>query len=146
MMGAREETERLAWVVLRAANRTQAKGSTARLVVPRAPEVADEMGMDLTDVQFVSVEEYLEERGYVAFADLGLIWDAFTITPAGLKWLEASLYDREDAAFEAALRAEVEEARGKLALEAVERGRLEQGGLERGRGRAPRWWRRAFGG
>jgi hypothetical protein len=136
MMGAGEETERLAWVVLRAANRTQAKGSTSRLVVPRAPEVADEMGMDLTDVQFVSVEEYLEDRGYVAFADLGLVWDAYTITPAGLKWLKAPLYDREDAAFESALRAEVEEACGKLELEA----------FERRRGRAPRWWRGVFGG
>ena len=139
MIGAGEETERLAWVVLRAANRTQARGSTARLVVPRAPEVADEMGMDLTDVQFVSVEEYLEDRAYIAPADLRLIWDAFTITPAGLKWLEASLYNREDAAFEAALRAEVEEVRGQL-----ERGQLELEVVERGK-RAPRWWRRAFG-
>jgi hypothetical protein len=30
------EAEELAWVVLRVANRTQAKGSTVRLIVPRA--------------------------------------------------------------------------------------------------------------
>ena len=109
MMGAEEVTERLAWVVLRAANRAQAKGSTARLVVPRAPEVADEMSVVLTDEQLVSVEVYLEERGYIVPTDLDLIWDAFTITPAGLGWLERPLYDR-GAAFDSALRAEVEEA------------------------------------
>jgi hypothetical protein len=55
--------EQLAWVVLRAANRSQAKSSTARLIVPRAPEVAEELGMDLTDAQFLSVEEYLLDHG-----------------------------------------------------------------------------------
>jgi hypothetical protein len=34
------ETELLAWAVLRAANSTQARDTTIRLVVPRAPEVA----------------------------------------------------------------------------------------------------------
>ena len=64
------EAEELAWVVLRAANRTQARGSTVRLVVPRAPEVA--------------------ERGYVAALDIGLTRGAYTITPAGLRWLKRS--------------------------------------------------------
>ena len=31
------ETELLAWAVLRAANRTQARSTTVRLIVPRAP-------------------------------------------------------------------------------------------------------------
>src|SRR5215211_9531118 len=67
-----DEIEQLAWVVLRAANRRQAKSSTARLIVPRAPEVAEELGMDLTDAQFLSVEEYLQGHGYVVPADIGL--------------------------------------------------------------------------
>jgi hypothetical protein len=122
------QTEQLAWVVLRAANRTQSRGSTARLVVPRAPEVADELGRELTDVQFRSVEEYLLDHGYVEDADIGLTWSAYTVTPAGLKWLETGLpepllTDRvrelaerpgEEEAFESALRAELEEERRRM--------------------------------
>ncbi len=67
-----DEIEQLAWVVLHAANRIQAKSSTARLIVPRAQEVAEELGMDLTDAQFLSVEEYLLDHGYVMLADIGL--------------------------------------------------------------------------
>jgi hypothetical protein len=33
------ETGQLAWLVLKTVNRTQAKGSTVRLVVPRDPEI-----------------------------------------------------------------------------------------------------------
>jgi hypothetical protein len=121
--------EQLAWVVLRAANRAQAKGSTARLAVPRAPEVAEEMGVELTDEQYLSVEDYLLDQGYVADADISLTWSAFTITPAGLRWLQTSLPEplltdhrvqelaesagQEDA-FESALRAELEEERRRI--------------------------------
>ena len=90
-MSVEDPLEQLAWVVLRAANRTQSKGSTARLVVPRAPEVADEMNIELTDEQFLSVEDYLLEHGYLADADVGLRWRAYTVTPAGLKWIETTL-------------------------------------------------------
>jgi hypothetical protein len=127
------QTEQLAWVVLRAANRTQSKGSTARLVVPKAPEVAEEMGMELTDAQFRSVEEYLLDHGYVAEADIGLTWSSYTVTPAGLKWLGTSLREPlltdplrelaerrgEEEAFESALRAELEVERRRM--EEVER-------------------------
>ena len=127
-MSVMDGTEQLARVVLSAANRTQAKGSTARLVVPRAPEVAQDLGMDLTDAQFLSVEEYLLEHGYVAPVDMGLAWGSYTITPAGLRWLETSLpetlptdrmqelADRpgEEDAFESALRAELEEERHRM--------------------------------
>ena len=82
------QTEQLAWVILRAANRTQARGSTVRLIVPRAPEVAEELGMELTEARVLSVEEYLQERGYVETANIGLTWGTYTITPAGLRWLE----------------------------------------------------------
>jgi hypothetical protein len=122
-MSVMDGTEQLAWVVLHSANRTQSRGSTARLVVPRAPEAADELGRELTDAQLRSVEEFLLDHGYVADADIGLTWSAYTVTPAGLKWLETGLSepllpDRvrelaerpgEEEAFEAALRAELEE-------------------------------------
>ena len=123
-----DEIEQLAWVVLRAANRRQAKSSTARLIVPRAPEVAEELGMDLTDAQFVSVEEYLQEHGYVVPADIGLTWGTYTLTPAGLQWLEAGSAERsatnwlrelvskptEEAAFESAIRAELEQEQHRI--------------------------------
>jgi hypothetical protein len=177
-MSLENQTEQLAWVVLRTANRTQAKGSTARLVVPRAPEVADELGRELTDVQYRLVEEFLLDQGYVADADIGLTWSAYTVTPAGLKWLETGLpepllTDRvrelaerpgEEEAFEAALRAELEEERRRM--EGVERELAEeppgaaQPAVEEqewaepqsGTGAAqveaePRpWWRRVLGG
>jgi hypothetical protein len=127
------DTEQLAWVVLLATNRTQARGSTDRLIFPRAPEVAEELGMELTDAQLLSAEEHLHERGYVAPANIGLSWGAYTITPAGFSWLEesspgSSTTDRlrelaekpgEEEAFEAALRAELEEERRQM--EGVER-------------------------
>jgi hypothetical protein len=123
-----DEMEQLAWVVLRAANRSQAKSSTARLIVPRAPEVTEELGMDLTDAQFVLVEEYLQEHSYVVPADIGLTWGTYTVTPAGLRWLEASSAERsatnslrelaskpsEEAAFESAIRAELEQEQHRI--------------------------------
>jgi hypothetical protein len=73
---------------LRAANRTQAKGSTVRLIVPRAQEVAEELGLELTDSQLLSVEEHLHNHGYIEPANIGLTWGTYTVTPAGLRWLE----------------------------------------------------------
>ena len=117
------KTAVLALVVLRTANRTQAKGSTVRLVVPRAPEVAHEVGMELSEAQILEVEEYLKERGYVEPANLGLTWGSYTITPAGFSWLEGSMpkpsptdpvgelakRPGEEKALESAFRAELEE-------------------------------------
>jgi hypothetical protein len=82
------QTEQLAWVVLRAANRTQARGSSVRLIFPREAEVADASGMELTEARLLSVERYLQDRGYVEPANIGLRWGTYTITPAGLRWLE----------------------------------------------------------
>ena len=83
--------ERLACSVLRTANRTQAKGSTARIVVPRDPEMVDELGRERgvipTDEDLLSAEEYLEEHGYLAPTDIGLTRGTYTITPAGLRWI-----------------------------------------------------------
>jgi hypothetical protein len=87
---AANETEALAQIVLQTANRVQAKGSSVRLVVPRAPEVAHEMSVELTDSQLVEVEEYLHYHGYVEPVEMGLSWGTYTITPAGFAWLEGS--------------------------------------------------------
>jgi hypothetical protein len=139
------DTEVLAWVVLWAANRTQAKGSSVRLVDPRAPEVAHEVGMELiTEAQLVEVEEYLHCHGYVEPVDMGLSWGTYTITPAGVAWLEGGMpgfpssKDRvrehakrpgEEAALELALRSDLEEERRRM--EGLER-ELDEG-IERER-------------
>jgi hypothetical protein len=73
---------------LQTANRIQSKGSTVRLLVPRAPEVTEEMGIEPTEEQMVEVEEYLLERGYLSPVDIGLSRSAYTITLAGLRWLK----------------------------------------------------------
>ena len=82
------ETEQLAWLVLRAANQEQAKGSTVRLVVPSAPEVAYEMGVGLPEARLLEVEEYLQDHGYIEPVDIGLTRGSYTITPAGLEYVE----------------------------------------------------------
>jgi hypothetical protein len=75
-------------LVLDVVNRTQTKGSTARLAVPRDPEIVDNLGIDITEKELLSVEEYLADRGYLELADMSLTRGTYTITPAGLKWLE----------------------------------------------------------
>ena len=95
-MSLEEETRRLAWIVLQTANRTQAKGSSVRLVIPRAPEVTDELEPPLSEDELVTMEEYLLERGYVALDDIGLRWGTYTITPAGFYFLEAGLPEPKD--------------------------------------------------
>jgi hypothetical protein len=138
-------TEVLAWVVLHAANRTQAHGSSLRLVVLRAPEVVQEVGMELiTEAQLVKVEEYLHCHGYVEPVDMGLSWGTYTITPTGVAWLkggmpglpsskerERELAERpsEEAALELALRSDLEEERRRM--EGLER-ELDEG-IERER-------------
>ena len=121
-------TEQLARVVLRAANRTQAKGSAVRPIVPLAPEVAQELGMELDDEVIVAAEEYLLKCGYVVPANIGLSWGTYTITPAGFSWLEesspeSSTTDRlrelagktgEVTAFESVIRAELEEEQHRM--------------------------------
>ena len=82
------ETEALALIVLRAANRTQARGTTVRLVVPRAPEVAHEVGVELNEAQLLEVEEYLHLHGYIEPADMDLASRTYTITPTGLEWVD----------------------------------------------------------
>ena len=126
-----DETRRLAWVVLQTANRTQAKGSSVRLVVPRAPEVTYELEPPLSEADLLAVEKYLLERGYVAPANIGLRWGTYTISPAGFYFLEEGLpkpRDRlgelaampgDESAFESAVQSELEEERRRM--EKVER-------------------------
>ena len=84
-----EELEHLAWVVLWTVNRAQAKGSTARIVVPRDPEIAYELEAVPTEDELLTAEEYLLDQGYLAPVDVGLTRGTYTITPAGLAWLDS---------------------------------------------------------
>jgi hypothetical protein len=135
-MTVSEKTQRLARAVLQTANRTQARGSSVRLVVPRAPEVAGELEPLLGEAEPLTAGEYLLERGYVAPANLVLTWGTYTITPTGFHWLEGGLLEEplptqerlrelanrpgeEAAAFESALLANPEEER--RLMEEVER-------------------------
>ena len=83
-----EEIEELACVVLQTVNRTQAKGTTARIISPRDPEVADELGLDPDEDRLLTAVEYLLEEGYVIPAGIELPRGDYTIAPAGLEWLE----------------------------------------------------------
>ena len=86
-----EGLEQLAWLVLWTVNQAQAKGSTARVIVPRDPEVAYGLEVPPTEDELLSAEEYLLDQGYVAPVDIGLTRGTYTITPAGLDWLESGL-------------------------------------------------------
>jgi hypothetical protein len=154
-----DDAAQRAWGVLQTVNRTQAKGSTVRLVVPRAPEMSYELEPPLSEVELSAVEEYLLGHGYVAPANIGLRWGTYTITPAGFSWLEGGLpepADRlaelaegrdEEAAFEAAVRMELEEERHLM--EELER---ELGGGPEAASEGPEnkdrrgFWSRLFGG
>jgi hypothetical protein len=85
------ETELLAWAVLRVANRTQARSTTVRLVVPRAPEVVHNLDMEITEERIVDTEEWLVDRGYLVPADVVLTRGTYTITPAGFEWLRGGM-------------------------------------------------------
>ena len=95
------ETEQLAWLVLRTVNQTQTKGSTVRLAVPSDPEVVAQLAslaVAVTDGEVLLAEEYLEGHGYLALADITLTRGTYTITPAGLKWLERGSPQQPEAA------------------------------------------------
>ena len=90
-MSPANETELLAWSVLRAANRTQARGTTVRLVVPRAPEVTHDLDMEVAEERLLTAEEWLVERGYLAAVNVGLTRGTYTITPAGFDWIREEM-------------------------------------------------------
>ena len=126
------ETEQLAWWLLRAVNQTQTKASTVRLAVPSDPEVVAQLPVAATEGELLLAEEYLEGHGYLALADITLSRGTYTITPAGLKWLERGSPQQPEAA------ETVEEG-----PERVE-SRPATGGAQEGVRRP--WWRRIIGG
>jgi hypothetical protein len=125
------ETELLAWAVLRAANRTQARSTTVRLVVPRAPEVVHDLEVEIAEERLLRAEEWLVDRGYLAPADVGLTWGTYTITPAGLEWLRGGM-------------PEPLEAPQKVTEPAA--ARPHPSAEENSEGRRGSWWKRWFGG
>ena len=84
-----------------------------------------ELEPPLSEAELLAVEEYLLERGYVAFVDIGLRWDTYTISPAGFYFLEGGLPEPsptgrlrdlaekpgEEAALESAIQNELEDER-----------------------------------
>ena len=131
------ETELLAWALLRAANRTQAKSTTVRLVVPRAPEVVYDLDMEIAEERLLRAEEWLVDRGYLAPADVVLTLGTYTITPAGLEWLRGGMPEPLEAPQKA-----TEDAPGpKPTTGGAEASAEASADSER----AP-WWRRVFGG
>ena len=149
-----EQSTQLARHVLSVANRVQAKGTTVRLIVPRAPEVVYELGMELTDTQLQLAEGYLKNHGYITPTDLNPTWGTYTITPAGLEWLEVEeLYQtrRELETVQESPRAqrnplqpEPAESAEPEAPERAEPRPVSDGA--RGPAQPRSWWRRVFGG
>jgi hypothetical protein len=84
----RLETQQFAWLLLATVDRMQGKGTTVRLVVPSDPEVTRQLDPTLAEHELLAAEEYLLEWGYIAPANPGLMRSAYTITPAGLSWIE----------------------------------------------------------
>jgi hypothetical protein len=141
-----DEIEKLAYVVLQTANRLQAKGSTVRVLAPRDPEAAHELGMDPDEDGLLTAVEYLLEQGYVVPAGLDLLRGAYTITPAGLEWLEVGASGSPQAPREEAIEPSegTEPPQGRIPRrfqrELIEaRKRLNQELVGRP------WWRRLFG-
>jgi hypothetical protein len=149
-----EEIEERAYVILQTVSRTQAKGTTARIVSPRDPEVTDELGMDPDEDRLLTAVEYLLEEGYVVPAGIDLPRGDYTIAPAGLEWLEMG-------AMTESLEAPGEASGGEEAIESPEDAtqlpqrrhsrRLPRALIEARRqvDREPierPWWRRMFGG
>jgi hypothetical protein len=147
-----EEIEELAYVVLQTVNRTQAKGSTARIISPRDPEVADELGLDPDEDRLLTAVEYLLEEGYVVPAGIELPRGDYTIAPAGLEWLEmgATTESLEAAPGEAPGEEATEPSEGTASPQEQLPRRLSQP-LIQARQQLDRepierpWWRRWFG-
>lgn len=84
----RLEPQQLAWLLLDTVDRIQGKGTTVRLVVPSDQEVTRHLDPTLAEHELLAAEEYLLEWGYIAPANLGLMQSTYTITPAGLSWMD----------------------------------------------------------
>ena len=144
-----EEIEDLAYVVLRTVNRKQAKGTSTRIVTPRDPEVAHELGMDPDEDRLLRAVEYLLEQGYVVPAGIDLPRGDYTIAPAGLEWLEMGVTESPQAPGGEEDIKRVDDTK-ELPQDQLPR-RLSQPLIEARRqlDREPierPWWRRLFGG
>ena len=100
--------------MLQAVNRVQAKGTTVRLVAPRDPDIVEELGGELglgpTDEELLSAENYLLEHGYIAPTGLGITREIYTVTLAGLDWLDRDLTPSRGASKEPSEEAHTREA------------------------------------
>ncbi len=97
-MSAIDKHGQLARAILHTVNRTQTRGSTVRIVVPRDSDVTDVLGIDPDADRLQSAVEHLLERGYIIPADVDLTRGAYTITRAGLLWLGGDRSGPPDAA------------------------------------------------
>ena len=113
-------------------DQTQTKGSTVRLAVPTDPEVHAQLPLAVTDEELLSAEEYLEKHGYLARSNMTLSRGTYTITPAGLKWLERGSPQPLEAA--------------ETIAESLERSEPPSATGEAQEGVRRPWWRRVFGG
>ena len=67
-------------------------GSVGRAARPDiVEELGRELGLGPTDEELLSAEDYLLEHGYIAPTGLGVTRNVYTVTRAGLDWLEADL-------------------------------------------------------
>ena len=145
------DTEQLAYLVLEAANRMQGKGTTVRLIVPSVPEVTNELDPTLAEHELLAAEEYLLERGRIAPANIGLTWGTYTITQAGLEWLEEGVPEPLEAPHGGAdprpaaedTREDIEVRQHGLVPRRLQRG-LDEARKQLGEERP--WWSRVFGG
>jgi hypothetical protein len=128
-VSAPDELELLAWAILETVNEAQAKGSTVRLVVPRDPEVAEQLSTEPDDVRLLSAVGCLEEWGYLARRH-PTHGGAYTITPAGFEWLEEGPPTLSE--------------QPETATDKPERGEPRPGGEGPQEGAERRWWRRVF--
>jgi len=82
------EPQQLAWLVLETVDRIQGKRTTVRLVVPSDQEVTSQLDPTLAEHELLAAEAYLLEWGYIAPATLGFSRSTYTITSAGLSWID----------------------------------------------------------
>jgi hypothetical protein len=148
-----EEIEELAYVVLQTVNRTQAKGTTARIISPRDPEVTDELGLDPDEDRLLTAVEYLLEEGYVVPAGIELPRGDYTIAPAGLEWLEmGATTEPLEAPGEAPGEEAIEPSEGTTEVPLLQHPHPVPRALMEARKQLDRepterpWWRRVFGG
>ena len=104
--------------------------------------------MDLTDTRLLSVEEHLQERGYVESANILSTWGTYTITPAGLRWLEEASSEPPEQPTEAPESVVEEPGEPHQYLSRRPEGeevRLDAASPQEATERES-WWRRVFGG